>query len=340
MIGRKFVVLLAMVLMQLILGDGASAQSPTNCEAISIWYFGDPIPFGWFIYCPNGNPCGQGNYSFYIAAMKASCPPGDAALETCPHCPSGGKPISLATGNTFIEESDVSLPGLGGGLTLKRTWNSAWPTLEILSQVGIFGLSWKSNFEEKIFIGADQYVKYMRGDGSYWSFGINGTIWNVAAPANASATLVPNSSCITITFQNGEQRRFNPVSGLLTAIVDRNGNATQLTHDGAGRLATVTDAAGRHLYFQYGGSNSYLVSGVSSDFGLSLTYSYNAQGLLSQVTKPDLTTLNYTYDNNSRITSVTDSQGKVLESHTYDTTGRGLSSSRANGVESLSITYP
>ena len=39
------------------------------------------------------------------------------------------------------------------------------------------------------------------------------------------------------------------------------------------------------------------------------------------------------------ITAVKDSQGKVLEAHTYDSAGRGLSSSRANGVESVTISF-
>ena len=39
------------------------------------------------------------------------------------------------------------------------------------------------------------------------------------------------------------------------------------------------------------------------------------------------------------ITAVTDSNGKILESHTYDGLGRGLTSSRANGVEAVSVTY-
>ena len=32
--------------------------------------------------------------------------------------------------------------------------------------------------------------------------------------------------------------------------------------------------------------------------------------------------------------------GKGLESHTYDALGRGLSSSRANGVGSVTVSYP
>ena len=39
------------------------------------------------------------------------------------------------------------------------------------------------------------------------------------------------------------------------------------------------------------------------------------------------------------ILSVTDSQGKLLESHTYDAQNRGLTSAQAYGVNSVSLSY-
>jgi YD repeat-containing protein len=93
------------------------------------------------------------------------------------------------------------------------------------------------------------------------------------------------------------------------------------------------------LYFGYNGAG-FLVTGITSDIGVSTSYSYDTQGRLSLVTKPDLTTLSFQYNSNSRITAVMDMQGKVLESHTYDLLGRGLTSSRALGVDALTVSYP
>jgi YD repeat-containing protein len=81
------------------------------------------------------------------------------------------------------------------------------------------------------------------------------------------------------------------------------------------------------------------VTSVTSDFGESVSYSYDSQGRLNQVTEPDGSTLSFQYDSNSFISAVVDSHGKILESHTYDSSGRGLTSSRANGAESLTISY-
>jgi YD repeat-containing protein len=208
-------------------------------------------------------------------------------------------------------------------------------------QTGLFGPNWRSTYEERIFSGGDNYVKYARSDGSYWSFGGAGSLYPVA-PGNVAATLTTDSPPTqwTMTFQNGEKRIFSYTSGSLTGIIDRNGNATQLTYDGINRLVTVTDPGGRHLYFGYQNNSSYLITSVSSDVGISLTYSYDTQGRLIQVTEPDQTTLSYQYDANSMITAVIDSNGKILESHTYDYCSRGTSGARAGGVDSVALSYP
>ena len=328
----------ALLLGALSLPAAAQSNNYNGCMSPpALWYFPDPVPQGFSYYGP-----GQGNYSYYIASWSYKCPPAHADIETCPHCPSAGKPISLPTGTTYIEQTDVRIPGLANGLNLVRTWISIWPASQAASQIGWFGPNWRSNFEERIFMGGDGYTKYARGDGSFWSFGLDqpAALLRVAAPANVSATLLQGSSYWTLTFQNGEQRRFDLATGNLTAIIDRNGNTLQLTYDGANRLVTVTDASSRNLYFGYANGTSKLVTSVTSDAGVTLSYAYDGSGYLTQVTKPDLTTVSFVYNAQSLIASVLDSSGKVLESHAYDLNGRGLTSSRALGVESLTISYP
>jgi YD repeat-containing protein len=272
----------------------------------------------------------------------------------------------------FIQETDVHLPGLGGGLTLTRTWNS------LSTRSGMFGANWLSNFEERIDVGGDGYVRYLRGDGSVWVFAFYPANQNapyafhLVSPGNVEASLTetgPDSdgnAYWTVGFQNGERRVFNVNpsfldqynyyqnnDGPLSSIIDRNGNATALNYEVnqqgvETRLLSVSDAAGRHLYFTYGDPNAaFNVTGVTSDSGsgINLTYDYDRSAysgtpILIQVTQADNTFATYNYDLFNNILSVNDTAGKVLESHTYDTIHRGLSSARANGVEALSITYP
>ena len=282
-----------------------------------------------------------------------TCAPAAAASETgggsCPTdrkqpVPQAGCPIKLATGDTYIGQTDISLPGLGGGLALTRTWNSIWPATQTGAVNFIFGPNWTSTYQERVLFGNDGYMKYARNDGSFWSFGVqatsgSATTYSTTAPMNAGATLTTGATYWTLTFKSGEKRWFDNASGYLTKIIDRNGNATQVAYDAYSRLATVTDPAGRHLYFNYPNPSTSLVSSVTSDFGVSLSYAYDTQGRLARVTKPDNTAVSFQYDSNSNITAVLDSDGKVLESHTYDAFNRGLTSSRANGVDSVTVTY-
>lgn len=334
MFKRIVFALLVLLIAHGVASSPSAAQTADPCVLQNAWAFGEgPWPFGWWYFASLPGP-----FSYLIAAYKATCHP----QPECSTCPAGGNPIFLTNGDTYVEDKDVSVPGLGGGLNLTRHWNSVWPQKEITSSIGIFGPNWRSTYEERVFMGSDNWVKYARGDGNYWSFGVGGAgTFAVASPANISASLTQTVSSLVLTFQNGEQRQFNVTTGLLNAIIDRNGNTTQLSYDSSNRLITVTSPASQHLYFNYGtGSSSNLVTSVTSDFGVTLSYGYDAQGRLIQVTKPDQTTVSYTYNSLSQITSVTDNNGKVLESHTYDSSGRGLTSSQANGVNALTVTYP
>jgi hypothetical protein len=62
---------------------------------------------------------------------NACAPPSE-----CPSCNRAAHPIDLATGNTDISQTDIRIPGLGGGLTLVRTWNGVWPPIETSSRAG------------------------------------------------------------------------------------------------------------------------------------------------------------------------------------------------------------
>ena len=272
-----------------------------------------------------------------------ACAPGpNDCSEQC------SNPIDLADGNARIVQTDIKLPGLGGGLSLVRTWNSIWPGATGASAVGMFGVNWSSTFDEAVLVGGDGYMKYSRSAGNVWSMGF--TNWDgngnpqfiVAGRGSQSTTLTQAPTNWTLVLPNGETRVFDGTSGKLLSIADRNGNITSLTYDSSFRLVTVKDPASRHLYFSYASPTSFLVTGVTSDFGVSLSYSYDVLGRLIQYTKPDNTTVSFQYsDNNPNlITAVLDSEGKLLEAHTYNACAQGTGASRANGVESVTVSYP
>src|SRR5882724_1876965 len=192
-----------------------------------------------------------------------------------------GAPINVTNGNVFIKQRDYTLPGLGGGLTLERTWNSLWPLTPHAgtATARMFGDSWTSNFEERLVFVDSQTIDYWRADGSKWRFRYSSTalgadIYNLTAPQGLNADLIyfpPNplwTNQYTVHIhENLSVREFDP-SGVPAGIHDANGNRTSLTHDAQGRVVQVTDAAGRALTFTYGDpTNPTQVTGVADATG-------------------------------------------------------------------------
>jgi hypothetical protein len=102
--------------------SAGSAAAQTGCGQHLTYYFPDPAGFPPSAF----NITYGGPFMDYYDIM-VGCAPASAAVESCPTCPKAAQPIVLSTGNTYIKQTDLQIPGLGGGLSLLRTWNSLWP---------------------------------------------------------------------------------------------------------------------------------------------------------------------------------------------------------------------
>jgi RHS repeat-associated protein len=273
-------------------------------------------------------------------------------------CPTGGaagaNPINFANGDTWITQQDYAIPGLGGGLVLARTWNSVWPLMQPPEQSGIFGDSWRSNFEERIQTLTGGVVQYWKGDGCrlfYLYNSMSGT-YSLTAPADDQTALSFNSGTAqwTIIQKDGTSRIFNS-GGYLTSIVDRNSNTTTISIDAnnQNRIASVTDASGHVLTFNYANA-SYprLCTSISDAVGTFTTYNYDfTTARLTQVQYPDNSQFNFQYNDpysTTLISLVTDAMSKTIEAHTYDSQRRGITSQQANDssghpVNLVTVTY-
>lgn len=321
-------------------------NGPTN------WTLGWPAPHMYW-YDPSGNLFAQwdegGSTCFgtgtIITDTSGSAPTG-TSLDQGPSCPrSGGEnmcgsPINLTNGNTWLQSDDYELLGLGGGISLKRTWNSEWQSNSPWIQAGMFGDSWQSTYEKRMqVLSGGTQLRYWRGDGSAWLFNISKSTYSLASPVDERATLTfSNKNGYTLTLRDGSQEQYNS-SGLPTAFLDRNGNTTTLTYDNNNRLTSVKDAALRLLQFNYNPTFVQQVASIQDSVGTIASFTYDSGSHLTSVTYADGAVVNYSYDSNGLLLSATDQLGKVLESHTYDSQRRGLSSQRASGVDSLTVSY-
>src|SRR5215813_5942855 len=182
-----FVVFSATVLLVVPLTVAAQANS---CVIQVQYFFPDPRILGAF-------RCDHVDSNLSLCFVKnPKCRPHDVHLDIRNRCPNCGSPIELATGNTYIIQNDFAIPGLGGGLALTRTWNSRWREYK----AGIFGLSWRSTYEESVYMADDGYERYARADGSIWAFGAGSGGLVPVAPADEVALLTLNNGILTLAF--------------------------------------------------------------------------------------------------------------------------------------------
>jgi RHS repeat-associated protein len=165
-----------------------------------------------------------------------------------------------------------------------------------------------------------------------------------------------------------EARSYNAL-GELTSIVDSNASGAfasfTYTYDPAGHVLTETDLGGRTDIYTYDADGrltqqvindpnsgprtltwSYDLVGnrvASTDTGAptgqqSLTYTYNADDELVQITGTGGYQRNFYYDNNGSTLKVTDGSGNVVATSTWDPMGR-MTAATSGSTTTVSYTY-
>ena len=252
---------------------------------------------------------------------------------TCPCHSRTAEPINVTNGNMYLQQGDYALPSVGPGINITRTYNSN------SQRIGLFGRGWSSEYDESIVTYDANLARLNRPDGRAIYLGRPIGSSGVFAPIEKDfhGSLVQNGGTnSTVTTTDGSVRQFDSV-GKLISLADRIGNQTTLTYDNGGKLASVTDPFGRVLSFTTN-SNGQVVS-ISDTMGTVATYTYGGGNKLLSVTYADNSAFQFAYDGSSRLTSVTDALGNILESHTYDSQGRALTSEKQGGVERYTLSY-
>ena len=252
-------------------------------------------------------------------------------------CPSKvAKPINVTNGNMYLQQTDYRLPGFGGGLEITRTYNSQ------MQRAGLFGFGWSSFLDESINAHDANFLRLNLADGRAVYLARQATT-EPYLPFQAGALrgqIVKNvDDSYTLTFQDGQVHQFN-AAGKLVSLVDRNNNAITLSYTN-GVPTTITDAAGRTVTLAYDGYGA--IESLSDSTGTIATYTHWFWGILSGVAYADGSQFNFAtifVGNNIVLGTVTDALGNVLESHTYDSQLRALTSEVAgNGTEKYTLNY-
>ena len=224
-----------------------------------------------------------------------------------------GDPVNTATGNFYLNESDLIIPGPGMSFEFARAYNSSD------SYSGSFGPGWTHSYN--VFVQSDPcstmvLVKWGDGQGHYYIPDSND--FNSYHPAIGAVydklKLNPNNTWL-LTRKDQTRYSFN-TSGKLISIVDKNGNCISLSYDG-GRLIQITDTANRIITVAYNASN--LVKSITDPNTRQIIYGYNTTGKLTSVTDPNGNSESYAYDSaNGKLKTIYDKRGIPTLDNVYD----------------------
>ncbi|MEK6282278.1 MAG: RHS repeat-associated core domain-containing protein [Acidobacteriota bacterium] len=245
-----------------------------------------------------------------------------------------GEPVNVTNGNVYLDQTDYRLPGFGAGLEIKRTYNSA------LKRDALFGYGWSSILDESIQTYGTTFLRLNWNDGRavYFSRPTDTGVFTPQKQLDFRGQILRNGDgSYTLTLKDGSIHQFGS-NGKILSISDPNGNQVALTYNGSGKVSAITDPAGRIITPTYASNGR--VATLSDSTGNIATYTYDWWWSITSVTNPDGSKYNFTYDSQHRLTSVKDALNNVLESHTYDSQGRALTSEIAgNGTERNTLNY-
>ncbi|MFJ8853414.1 putative T7SS-secreted protein [Streptomyces sp. NPDC102437] len=247
-------------------------------------------------------------------------------------------PIDLATGTMYLPQTDIALPGVLP-LVFRRRVASDYRT-------GIwFGPSWSSTADQRLEIDSEGVV-FVCEDGLLLSYphpapGVpvmpsHGPRWPLDLDVHGDYTVTEP--------ETGRIRHFSPHGAdvaLLTEIDDRNGNWITFGYDESGAPIEIVHGAGYHLKLTTAeGRITALHLAAAGPGGTDqeiLRYGYTA-GHLTEVTNSCGRPLRFTYDERSRITSWTDTNGSSY-SYAYDDQDRCVAEGGAAGHMTLRLDY-
>ena len=256
--------------------------------------------------------------------------------QSCSTPSSCGKPVRVVSGNMYLDQTDASMPGLGG-LEFIRSYNSVNRGDGLY---GMFGRGWFSTYERRIEILSATLLKLRQASGvvAYFADPDGDLRFDASFPRSSASWIVkqPDGSYIR-SFRAGGNELYD-AAGRLTSFSDPSGNVTSLTYVGS-ELRTITSPGGRSFTVAYTGGRPSTLSGPA---GLIATYTYDASNRLETVTYADAASSGYvfTYDAaTGAIATVADLSGRFIEKHAYDGAGRAYTSEIADGQEKYTFTY-
>ncbi len=272
------------------------------------------------------------------------------ATAGCGNSTSGADPVNLYTGQFYFFSHDLAVADTIP-LDLARVYRSGAYDRIGKPLVGAFGVGGGLTFDTILAMSTDrQRFELRQATGIRVPFtaraNTNGKGWDdLASPGEYYRARIDaaGSTGMTLSLRDGRVQRFTSFGGVyrLTRVEDRNGNALVIARDSkTGAITSVSGPNGRALTFTsvVGASGTPLIARVTDSLNRQVSYTYDNQDRLTQVTDAGGGVWKYGWDSKSRLVTVTDPEGNVQVTNTYDDNDRMVAQKLADG-STFAIAY-
>lgn len=254
-----------------------------------------------------------------------------------------GESIRILNGNSVEVRSDLQFPSANSlGLSFQAFYNSGSDIL------GSLGYGWTHTYEASLDpsfeIDGNNFIKIIDTTGrvSYFLEEETGVYKGVFK----ELSYIKAEDGVYIWYRLDGTRYAFSASGRLTWIEDEKENRLELTHNSQGHLETVTDtASGRMLTFSYNAdARLENISGPITEAvpsGIWVNYSYDTNQNLTSITYADGSGFNYTYSDPNDVHNLTEKRNKLghlLNTWTYNEHDQAIGNFSVQG-KGVSISY-
>ena len=208
------------------------------------------------------------------------------------------------------------------------------------ASAGPAGWGTRLGVRDQLVLDADGSVTRVLPDGERVLYAA-GPAGDLVAPPEATGTLRAIAGGYELREQGGTLRRYGRPDGqtwLLVAVTDRNGNATTITYDAAGREQQLVSSFGTATSLSWDGAR---LAAVTDGEGLRWQLGYGPAGDLIEVRGPAGTTgESFAYDSDHRLVERRSASGAMTARYGYQVDGSVASWVDASGRATVVSTYP
>ena len=252
-------------------------------------------------------------------------------------------PVNSATGNFVLPETDVVFGGPSQGLAISRMYNSTLAAAyDEPEACGVLGPGWSTILDQRLIV-TDEQARWVRDDGREIVFPLTGRNGASGSPTAEGCHTVEGpwrAAQDNVWISRGDAADLAGVQGATVAgpvwiVADNTGSRLIFTAEGAwvgstsgagdGIWIERRDGMAISMHSEWGRSvdlfyaQGRLAKAVASD-GRSVSYAYDSQGRLVEVTRPD-GVHHYQWDG-WLLSQVIDASGVAQCVNTFDALGR------------------